>query len=103
MSTQQTEREGLALTEIVTASLSFLLITVLVIILLQILFHVVMGGEIDRKNVVSAEAVELEAAQLAKLDEPLRWVDAEAGRVGMPIEDAMAAVVRRHGGDAAER
>lgn len=99
MSTENTPREGLALPQIVAAGLVFALITVVIILLLEIGFYAMRDAEVARKSVTSEEAAMLEAAQAAKLQEPVRWVDAEAGRVGMPIEKAMAAVVRRANAD----
>ena len=97
MSTK-TQREGLALLEIFTAAAVFVLVTVLVIILLQIGFFVMRDRELERKIVTPREFADLRAEQLARLAEPVRWVDESAGRIGMPIDQAMAAVVRANGG-----
>ena len=95
MSTESTPREGLALMQIVTAGLVFALITVVAILLLEIGFYAMRDHEVARKATVSEAAALLEAEQAARLTEGVRWVDRDAGRVGMPIETAMAAVVRR--------
>ena len=97
---EKTQKEGLALQEIFTATAAFILITVLVVLLLQIGFHVMRNNELERKTVLSPEFTNLEAEQKARLDEPLRWVDKDAGTVGLPIEKAMAAVVRNNSGAA---
>jgi len=46
------------------------------------------GSELD-------PAAELEREQKAILDEGVRWIDQEAGTVGMPIEDAKDLVVSK--------
>ncbi len=97
MSTK-TQREGLALLEIFTAAAVFVLVTVLVIILLQIGFYAMRDRELVRKNIAPAEFADLRAEQVARLAEPVRWVNEEAGRVGMPIDKATASVVRTNGG-----
>lgn len=98
MSTK-TQKEGLALMQIFTATAAFILLTVLSIILLQIVFHVMQNAEMERKTVIPAGFSILRDEQLARLEEPVRWVDEDKGKVGMPIDKAVEAVIRANGGE----
>jgi hypothetical protein len=86
---------------IVTWGLVFALGLVVSILALEIGFQLVQRRQFERKvvEVAPAELLALRASQQAVLQQGVRWVDGNAGLVGMPIEMAMDAVVRRHGGD----
>lgn len=97
----RTEADKTDLHNIVTYGLVFALGLVVAILALEIGFHLVKRDQFERKvvAVAPAELLALRTAQEAVLQQGVRWVDGKAGLVGMPIESAMAAVVRRHGGD----
>ncbi len=70
---------------------------VVVIVLLQALFYFSAQREAERKALVVApgELARLRGAQLQQL-EAYRMVDASRGAVTIPIERAMAAVIREN-------
>jgi len=97
----RTEADKTDLHNIVTYGLVFALGLVVAILALEIGFHLVQRRQFERKvvAVAPAELLALRTAQEAVLQQGVRWVDGSAGLVGMPVESAMAAVVRRHGRD----
>jgi hypothetical protein len=97
----KTQKEGLALVDIFTVTLSFILLTALSVVLLQIAFFVMRNHEVERKTVIPAAFSLQRDEQRARLEEPVRWVNQEAGKVGMPIYKAISAVIRANAGEAA--
>jgi hypothetical protein len=95
-----TQRKGTDKLMVVCTTLSVVFAAVLAVIALQVTYYLASGGEFARKvlAVEPAELQALQAEQAAVLSQGVRWIDAEKGLVGMPIETAMAAVVAEHGG-----
>ncbi len=92
------DRDNLDIHGIVLTAVVFTLVTVLVVIAVQIGYHLVQADELRRKVVAvpDREVTELEAAQTASLG-GYRWLDRERGTVAIPIERAMALVAAENG------
>ena len=88
-------RENLDTPLIVTIGVLLVILTFVLILLLQAWFFQAQGQEYDRKvvNQRNEELATLVAAQEESLHS-YRWVDKDKGVVGIPIENAMAAIAR---------
>jgi hypothetical protein len=88
-------RENLDTSLIITVGVLLVILTFVLILLLQAGFYRAEAEENTRKVVEprSEELASLRAAQEADLH-AYRWIDKEKGRIGIPVERAMAEIVR---------
>ena len=95
------QRKGTDKLMVVCTTLSAAFAVVLAVIALQVVHYKMSEGEFVRKVLeVEPEALTaLESTQTAGLEQGVRWIDADRGVVGMPIDAAMDAVVAEHGGE----
>lgn len=95
------QRKGTDKLMVVCTTLSAVFAVVLIVIGLQVVHYKMSEGEFVRKVIdVEPEALlTLREGQAAALADGVRWVDAERGVTGQPIDAAMDAVVAEHGGE----
>jgi hypothetical protein len=95
------QRKGTDKLMVVCTTLSAAFAVVLIVIGLQVVHYKMSEGEFVRKVIdVEPEALlALRDGQAAALADEVRWVDAERGVTGQPIDSAMDAVVAEHGGE----
>lgn len=88
-------RENLDTPLIITVGVLLVIVTFVLILLLQAGFHRAETEEHARKVITprSEELATVQAAQEADLH-AYRWLDKATGRIGIPIERAMAEIVR---------
>ena len=69
------------------------LVLIVTILFLQVVYYGVLKDEVIAKRPTSYPVDQERQTQIAQIEQGVRWVDKDAGIVGMPIEMAMDQVV----------